>query len=288
MLHIPQPSRLSHEEWARLCFAHVLAERRGRPPLLVDLDDLLPFERIPEALTEMAIRQTVDAGRTVQFVAYGVRRPTTLTIPLRASRGPYDYRRIADPDYWVNTSDYEGTWSFLAPFIDALPFESIGRVIVMFSRGRGRGVLHFDHDKPTLLHEFIWLKPTHRKRFLLRYGSRDHAVTSRSCWFDSRHMHQTDGSDELEVSMRVDGLFTPDLRRRVVERTAAILDVEAVPEVSAPDFGYSHRSPSDWERLFRPRHYTHYFQAWTKQLLRTGRVPRILAPETTIPKRPQP
>ena len=80
--------------------------------------------------------------------------------------------------------------------------------------------------------------------------------------------------------MRVDGVFTPELRRRVVERCAEILELDTVPHVAPPDCDYSHRYPSDWERLLTPRHYAHYFRAWARQLVRTGRLPRILAPET--------
>ena len=276
---------ISHEDWARLCFAHVLAETRGKSPLVCSLDEWLPFDRIPIELTDAAVKQTLESHRTVEFVAYGIRRRTALTIPLRASAdGKYDYRRIADTEYWRDTPAYQGIWSFLAPFVAALPFESVGRMMIMFSTSRGRGVLHFDHDKPTLVHEFIWLKPTNKKRFLIRYGSRDHYVSSRSCWFDSRHMHRTDEGSDLEVSMRIDGIFTAEFRQWLVRRYADILEIEDPPYVMPPDPSYFHEYPSDWNRLLTPRHYAHYFRTWAKEIVRNGRFVRILTPESSRPK----
>lgn len=261
---------LSHERWAELCFKYILAEHRGSPPLMCSLDDLLPLALIPKGLIESTVLDTLQNGRTTSFIAYGVGRQAR-TIPLRGTPPGSRYFNVDDPSIWQDTKEYKGRWAFMRPFIEALPFQATGRAIIMFSNRVGRGVLHFDHDKPTIQHEFVWLKLTSEKQLFVRYGSKDYYTSSSAYWFDSRHIHQADEGAGLEVSMRVDGIFTSAFRQRVVERYATALGLDALPFVMAPDPSFRHPERYDWQRLFKPRHYAHYFALLATQFARTLR-----------------
>ena len=116
----------------------------------------------------------------------------------------------------------------LMEFIDTLPFEATGRMLIMYDPTGGAVSAHRDHDSPELCHEFIWFRTNLDKPFFMldhRSGEKLY-VTSHSAWFDTvNQFHGADATGDLSISIRVDGIFRDDFRRQIpypqVNRAAA-------------------------------------------------------------------
>ncbi len=141
---------------------------------------------------------------------------------LAQSEREQDYYDLDRCDLWHPTPDAE-EFSELMAFIDTLPFESTGRMIIMYDDS-GRAVSpHRDHDSTDLCHEFIWFRTNFAKPFYMlnpETGEKLY-VASHSAWFDTvNQFHGADACEGLAFSVRVDGRFT-DAFRRLIPRPAA-------------------------------------------------------------------
>jgi hypothetical protein len=247
---------MSHAEWSQMCWRHVVGAYRGRRPILCDLDAFLPWDLLDASRLERLVAERLAQGNTTKFRSLGRIRQTRV-IELRDLAGAVGryQTELADSALWEDVPDgLGGAFSFLKPFIERLPFITVGRAVLICSNTKGHGVLHVDHDMATLQNEFIWIAPTGRKTFFLYYGGRRHPVVSRSCWFDSRHWHQSEESDELEISMRIDGTFTDEFRQIVVRSSARTLGLAPPHHVAAPQKGFRHTRQSWLQRAIRLRH----------------------------------
>ena len=130
---------------------------------------------------------------------------------------PYDYLDLDKPALWAPTAAAE-EFAPLMDFIATLPFAATGRALIIYDDGGNEVPAHRDHIDPELCHEFIWMRTRFNKRFYMldpSTGAKKY-VTSHSAWFDSvNQFHGADGSDELSFSIRVDGVFTDEFRRRI-------------------------------------------------------------------------
>ena len=103
----------------------------------------------------------------------------------------------------------------LMDFIATLPFESTGRMLIMYDDVLRQVPPHRDHLETEICHEFIWFRTNLMKPFYMlnpESGEKKY-VSSYSAWFDSvNQFHGSDGYDGLSFSIRVDGRFTDEFR----------------------------------------------------------------------------
>jgi hypothetical protein len=129
----------------------------------------------------------------------------------------YDYLDINRTHLWELT-EHAKEFTLLMDFIDTLPFESTGRILLIYDEG-GRSVpAHRDHERTDICHDFIWLRTNLRKPFYLLnpVSGEKLYVRGYSAWFDTvNQYHGSDAADGLTFSIRVDGHFTPEFRRLI-------------------------------------------------------------------------
>jgi len=137
----------------------------------------------------------------------------TRTVPGTA----YDYLDINRTELWEETAAAD-EFALLMDFIYDLPFESRGRILLIYDEG-GRSVpAHKDHEAQHICHDFIWLRTNLRKPFyLLNQNSGERLyVSGYSAWFDTvNQFHGSDAADGLTFSIRVDGHFNEEFKRQI-------------------------------------------------------------------------
>ncbi|HEY0149958.1 MAG TPA: hypothetical protein VGB70_13270 [Allosphingosinicella sp.] len=195
-------------------------------PCYVDLDPFIDVERlraldgyVRERL-EKRLREAKDlAFYTGPFLLDGrdPYLPGSRLVYLSQSEREQDYYDLDRTDLWRLTDDAE-LFAELMGFIDTLPFEAKGRMIVMYDDS-GRPVsAHRDHDSLDLCHEFVWFRTNMDKPFYMlnpETGEKLY-VRSHAAWFDTvNQYHGADGANGLSFSIRVDGRFSADLRRLI-------------------------------------------------------------------------
>lgn len=130
---------------------------------------------------------------------------------------PYNYLDLNRPHMWHRTSDAD-EFTLLMDFIDALPFESTGRILLIYDEG-GRSVpAHRDHEQTDICHDFIWLRTNLRKPFyvLNQFTNEKRYIDGYSAWFDTvNQYHGSDATDGMTFSIRVDGYFTSEFRSKI-------------------------------------------------------------------------
>lgn len=125
------------------------------------------------------------------------------------------YQFIGSPKKWKNSHHAEQLPELMA-FIKEMPFKATGRVTLIFDTGGHAVAPHRDHGYPKYCHEFIWLRTNLRKKFYMAKGDKRVDVTSYTAWFDSvNQFHGADAVDELNFSIRIDGIFSDELRKLI-------------------------------------------------------------------------
>ena len=77
---------------------------------------------------------------------------------------------------------------------------------------------HRDHTDVDVCHEFIWFRSNLRKPFYMlnQHTNEKLYVASYSAWFDTvNQFHGTDACPGISFSIRVDGVFTDEFRKRI-------------------------------------------------------------------------
>lgn len=166
------------------------------------------------------------------------RWPGSRMIYLAASELPDSYFDLDRTDVWMPT-EAAGEFELLMEFIATLPFEATGRTIVMYDNEPREVPPHRDHTETERLHEFIWMRTNKDKPFYMLdcdTGEKKY-VESYSAWFDSvNQFHGSGRTDKLAFSIRVDGRFTEEFRKRIPQ-----------PEYNAAS------TPSLWASLIEQR-----------------------------------
>ena len=143
--------------------------------------------------------------------------PGSRLVYLAQSEREQDYYDLDRTDLWHPTEEAKA-FAALGDFIATLPFESTGRIIIMYDDS-GRAVsAHRDHASEDLCHEFIWFRTNLDKPFyMLDPGTGEKLyVRSHAAWFDTvNQYHGADATGGLSFSIRVDGRFTDDFRRQI-------------------------------------------------------------------------
>ena len=172
-------------------------------------------DRIKARVAQAADRQFYTGPFLLE--ADAPHRPGSRMIELARSREPENYYDLDRTEVW-EPSDQAAEFAPLMDFIATLPFKATGRMLIMYDPD-GRAVsAHKDHDSTDLCHEFIWFRTNLRKPFYMldpATGARAY-VAGHAAWFDTvNQFHGADASGELSFSIRVDGVFSDDLRSRI-------------------------------------------------------------------------
>jgi hypothetical protein len=129
---------------------------------------------------------------------------------------PYDYLDINRVDLWELTP-HAFEFAILMDFIETLPFESTGRILLIYDDSGLAVPAHRDHEETDICHEFIWFRTNLRKPFYLlnQHTGEKLYVDGYSAWFDTvNQYHGSDAADGLTFSFRVDGHFTKEFREQ--------------------------------------------------------------------------
>jgi hypothetical protein len=195
-------------------------------PCYKSLDDFIDVGRLKSLDSYIAdrIRSHIAAQTDLRFYTGPHRledsspeRPGSRMIYLAQSKLPDSYFDLDRTELWEPTAA-TGEFSLLMDFISTLPFKATGRMLIMYDDTHRPVPAHRDHDDTETCHEFVWFRTNLDKPFyVLNHETGEKLyVNSHSAWFDSvNQFHGSDPRDGLSFSIRVDGIFTDDFRRRI-------------------------------------------------------------------------
>ena len=130
---------------------------------------------------------------------------------------PYNYLDLDKAELW-EPSEWASQFSLLMDFIETLPFERTGRMLIIYDDKGCEVPAHRDHLEKDVCHEFIWFRTNLRKPFFMynqETGEKLY-VKSHSAWFDTvNQFHGSDAVPGLSFSVRVDGLFNSEFRKNI-------------------------------------------------------------------------
>lgn len=144
-------------------------------------------------------------------------RPGSRMVYLTQSTQPDNYFDLDKSELWQPTHD-SGEFALLMDFIATLPFESTGRMLIMYDDISRPVTAHRDHDDVDICHEFIWFRTNLRKPFYVLNPATNEKryVEGYSAWFDTvNQFHGSDSAEGLAFSIRVDGTFKDEFRKRI-------------------------------------------------------------------------
>jgi hypothetical protein len=196
-------------------------------PTYMDLDPYIDVDRLKslDRYIRERIQNRLSAERDLAFYtgpflldSDAPTLPGSRLIYLTKSREAENYYDLDRTDLWQPGPDAE-IFSELMSFIETLPFQAKGRMIIMYDESGRAVTAHRDHDSPDLCHEFIWFRTNFSKPFYMldpETGERSY-VQSHAAWFDTvNQYHGADASSGgLSFSIRVDGVFSDEFRSRI-------------------------------------------------------------------------
>lgn len=195
-------------------------------PCYKSFDEFIDVERLKslDGYLTQRIREHIEARKDIQFYTGPFRlkesspdRPGTRMIYLAHSNRPDSYFDLDRTELWKRTPE-AAEFSPLMDFIETLPFKATGRMLIMYDDIARPVSAHRDHESPEVCHEFIWFRTNLSKPFYMlnHHTHEKQYVESYSAWFDTvNQFHGTDPQEGLSFSIRVDGLFTDEFRRRI-------------------------------------------------------------------------
>src|SRR5215203_825593 len=199
----------------------------GLYPSYKSFDEFIDVERLRSLDSYLArrIRRHIHDNRDEFFVNEHVLdtdapyKPGVREIWLKRTVAgtPYDYLDINRTHLWQVTEE-ANEFTLLMDFIATLPFQSTGRILLIYDES-GRSVpAHRDHEATDLCHDFVWMRTNLRKPFYLlnQFSGEKLYVDGHSAWFDTvNQYHGSDPGEGLTFSVRVDGHFTQEFRERI-------------------------------------------------------------------------
>jgi hypothetical protein len=198
----------------------------ARYPSYVDFDPFIDVARLRslDGYIRERLERRLAKARDLEFYTGpflldggAPKLPGSRMVYLSRSAGPDNYYDLDRTELWAPGEEAK-EFSELMDFIATLPFAATGRMLIMYDDS-GRAVsAHRDHDSADLCHEFVWLRTNFDKPFYMlepESGEKLY-VASHSAWFDSvNQFHGADASGGLSFSIRIDGRFSDDFRRRI-------------------------------------------------------------------------
>jgi hypothetical protein len=130
---------------------------------------------------------------------------------------PYNYLDLDQSELWERT-EWASQFSELMDFIETLPFRQTGRMLIIYDYEGSEVPAHRDHLEKNVCHDFIWFRTNLKKPFYMynhQTGEKLY-VECYSAWFDTvNQFHGSDAAPGLSFSIRVDGVFSPDFRKKI-------------------------------------------------------------------------
>jgi hypothetical protein len=195
-------------------------------PSYKDLDPFIDVDRLRSLDTYIRERlvRRIEKARDLAFYTgpflldgRDAHLPGSRLVYLAQSEREQDYYDLDKTALWHPTEE-AAHFAELTEFVATLPFESTGRIIIIYDND-GRAVsAHRDHESQDLCHEFIWFRTNLDKPFyMLNPGTGEKLyVRSHAAWFDTvNQYHGADATGGLSFSIRVDGRFTDEFRRLI-------------------------------------------------------------------------
>ena len=195
-------------------------------PCYKSFDEFIDVEKLKSLdgyITER-VKRRVKAQTDLQFYTGPYRlqdsspeRPGSRMIYLAESQFPDSYFDLDRTEIWEPTQA-SGEFSLLMDFIATLPFKATGRMLIMYDDVQRPVPAHRDHTSTDICHEFVWFRTNLNKPFYMlnQETGEKRYVESYSAWFDTvNQFHGTDPGEGLTFSIRVDGSFTDEFRKRI-------------------------------------------------------------------------
>ncbi|HEV2915343.1 MAG TPA: hypothetical protein VGX92_18835 [Pyrinomonadaceae bacterium] len=201
-------------------------DARIKYPCYKSFDPFIDVERLKslDRYISERISRHIAAQKDIQFYTGPYRlkgtapdRPGSRMIYLAQSRLPDSYFDLDKTDLWEPT-EATSEFSLLMDFIATLPFKATGRMLIMYDDVRRPVPAHRDHTSSEMCHDFVWFRTNLNKPFYMLDHRTDEKlyVESYSAWFDTvNQFHGTDPTDGLSFSIRVDGIFSDEFRKRI-------------------------------------------------------------------------
>jgi hypothetical protein len=195
-------------------------------PCYKSFDEFIDVKRLQSLdgyITER-IKHRIKAQQDLQFYTgpYKLKAsspdlPGSRMIYLAQSKLPDSYFDMDRTELWELT-EAAHEFSLLMDFIATLPFKATGRMLIMYDDMFRPVSAHRDHAEQDVCHDFIWFRTNLRKPFyMFNHETREKLyVESYSAWFDTvNQYHGSDALKGLSFSIRVDGLFTDEFKKRI-------------------------------------------------------------------------
>lgn len=195
-------------------------------PCYMDLDPFLDVERLKslDGFIVERIERRMAAADDLKFYTgpflldeQQSKLPGSKMVYLSRPKGEDDYYKLDHPDFWEPSPDAQ-EFAPLMEFIATMPFAATARMLIFYDPQGGAVTAHRDHVSRELCHEFIWFRTRLDKPFYVmdQQSGKKLYVASHSAWFDTvNQFHGADATGRLSISIRVDGIFTEEFRRRI-------------------------------------------------------------------------
>lgn len=131
-------------------------------------------------------------------------------------------KAVPEDCFWTENAKH---FPSLVKFIESMPFEGIGRVILFMTEANNKTVPHYDvandeqrAEKPH--DDFIWLstKPNSKGVYVMDGETFEKVYpdpTKKFVWFNEMDYHGTDPVNHFSFSIRIDGKFKPEVRAKL-------------------------------------------------------------------------
>jgi hypothetical protein len=208
-------------------------------PCYKSFDEFINVERLKslDGYIIERIKQHIQAQKDIQFYTGPFRlkdtspdRPGSRMIYLAQSKNPDNYFDLDKTELWERTQE-ASEFYWLMDFIETLPFKATGRMLIMYDDVDRPVPAHRDHTDTETCHEFIWFRTNMNKPFYMfnHKTNEKKYVESYSAWFDTvNQFHGTDPGTGLTFSIRVDGIFTDEFRKRIPTPTHNLASTPAL------------------------------------------------------------
>jgi hypothetical protein len=147
-------------------------------------------------------------------------RPGSRMIYLSFSEREDSYFDLDNTELWRPTACAE-EFAMLMDFIRTLPFQSTGRMLIMYDDAPRNVPAHRDHIETEICHEFIWFRTNLKKPFYMlnqKTNEKKYVEGYTACVDSVNQYHGSDVYDGLTYSIRVDGKFTDEFRAKIRNR----------------------------------------------------------------------
>jgi hypothetical protein len=126
--------------------------------------------------------------------------------------------RLSDKDHWTATPEIQHFPKLVEWIKESKVFQNTGRIIFFIQLPFCNSPKHVDEDfdripEPYKQHpEFLWITQSTNGKELLVNGVKTDYVT----WFNSYTTHETLPAPGLRWSLRIDGKFTDEFKKRIL------------------------------------------------------------------------